>query len=398
MEWIEFRSWLRLNAKLFIGTAISMAIVVACLVAGYTLHGVAWFPLERLILLSVIVAIGTGTAFWTWTMRSVPRYPNIRMEYRQHEIERAVQSEWGKALDWLRLTVEKSEECSDILIRNTRYRLRTEKQEPSVRELVLTGMHAKVCDLSRSVADLCQRGHAEAAIMLWRSIFEIQVNMAFIEKQGTEDRAIRFQDWSRMSYLKLHAPDGEELKALANKYNGWDITRDIGWTRQKNPMGVPARAREVGYGDTRQENLTPILHIYEETNAYGHNDATAIFNDLGKNHPFAKGPSATGLDMPLCLTSLSMATINDMLVRNHSDGDKDLGWHSQVVWARQSQVPLEVAMVPERLLSRFKGFYVSTEIDLGDGITTIAVPARRGSKPEDVIREFQRRHRQQPES
>ena len=84
--------------------------------------------------------------------------------------------------------------------------------------------------------------------------------------------------------------------------------------------------------------------------------------------------------MPLCLTSLSMAMVNDTLLRNLPDVSEDLKRHAGVVWARQSQVPLEVAMVPARLLSRFGGFYVSTEIDLGDG-PVMVVPARRGSKP-----------------
>ncbi len=394
--WPEIRSFVRLNRRLIAGTGVAMTTAVLCMAAGYIAATVSQGIWVRLIIGSTALAFGVGLAFWTWTVRSVPRYPNVRMEFDQHETERAVQSEWGKALDWLRLAIEESEQCSDIVIQNARERLLKENQEISWCELVLTAMHAKVCDLSRSVADLCQRGHAEAAFMLWRSIFEIQVNMDFIAQEGTDDRATRFRDWSRMSYLKLHDPDGVEIKILNNKYEGWEVRRDVGWTRQNNTMGIPARAKELGYADKPKGNLTPLLQIYEESSAYVHNDATAILNDLSKNHPFVKGPSEAGLDMPLCLTSLSIAMVNDILVRNQPDVSEDLIRHAGVVWARQSQVPLEVAMVPERLLSRFEGFYVSTEIDLGDG-PVIAFPARRDSKPEDAIREFQRRHGQRQE-
>ena len=66
-----------------------------------------------------------------------------------------------------------------------------------------------------------------------------------------------------------------------------------------------------------------------------------------------------------------------------------LGPHLNIVGARHSQVLLEVAMVPEDLLSRFGGFFVSREVDLGGGRQIVFIPARRGSTEEDAILEFE---------
>ena len=78
-------------------------------------------------------------------------------------------------------------------------------------------------------------------------------------------------------------------------------------------MGIPARAAVVGYPTKLPGSQTPVLDIYEESNAYVHNDATAIFHDLGTNKPFEKGPSASGLDMPLCLTARSVSVVCEAL-------------------------------------------------------------------------------------
>ncbi len=185
--------------------------------------------------------------------------------------------------------------------------------------------------------------------MLWRSIFEIEVNMRYIAQDQTNARAERFQDWSRAAVLRIHAPESTELKELVSKYpspNG--LNRDIGWTSTRNPIGVPGRAREVGYPHHKIDRATPVLTMYEESSSYIHNDATAILNDLGNNHPLKKGPSTSGHDMPICLTARSIVAINDTLIENQKEAEKEsLQAGANVTRARHSQVALEVAMVPE---------------------------------------------------
>lgn len=384
------------NRRLITGTAMAMAASVVYLAAGY-LGGTVWsWGWMDLTAAGMLVSMVTLWGFGFWTVKSLPKYPTTKLEHQQVAIERAVLSEWGEAIGYLRLTIEKCEECSDRVIQHHRVRLMDDHVEPNLLQTLLIGMHAKACDLARVVADDCQRGHAEAAFATWRAIFEIQVNMAFIAADTTGETAKRFQDWSKASALRLYDPESDELKTLRKTYAGWEIDRDMGWTRKGYLMGIRTRARAIGYSDSPAVGETSILQIYQASNAYGHNDATGIFHDLGTNPPFVKGPSAAGLDMPLCLTSLSVATVTEILSKNQEDVHaNDLEPHLRTVWARQSQVPLEVAMVPKDLLSRFGGFYVSRELNLDDGRQIIFIPARRGSSVEDAVEELERRSKPQ---
>ena len=248
-------------------------------------------------------------------------------------------------------------------------------------------MQNKACNLARSVADLCQRGHAEAAFIVWRSIFEIEVNMQYIALDETETRAERFRDWGRAAYLRLNFPDSTELEALVSKYTKRNLEREIGWTRLRNPIGVPGRAKEIEYSSKQREGrATTILNMYEESNSYSHYDATAVVNDLGNNRPLNNGPSASGHDMPLCLTARSIAVINMALIDSQGESDKvNMEPMDRIVYARHSQVAWEVAMVPERLLSRFGGIDVGRDETTEDG-RNIYMPARRESTPEQIKR------------
>ena len=331
-------------------------------------------------LISALVAISFGI----WTARSTPKYPQTPLEYHQELVERAIVEEWGKAIHWLRETIATAEECSESVIEIHRQGFMNGKS-PEFRQTFLVAMHCKVCDLARAVADLCQRGHAEAAFMIWRSIFEIEVNMAFIAQEGTNDRAERFQDWAAAAFLGAQDPNNPELAKLKKKYQGWQLDRDIGWTRKNNPMGIPARAKAVGYSTSTGSKEISGLSMYSQTNAYVHSDALAILNDLSNSQPFDKGPSASGLDMPLCLTARSLSVTTDTLVSNVNEAKKTKPktYESYTYW-RHTQVLLEVAMAPERLLSRYRGFDLSFEIEGDDGRVSIFTPARRESSPEGV--------------
>ena len=207
-----------------------------------------------------------------------------------------------------------------------------------------------------------------------------------------------FRIGGRAAFLRIHAPDGSELEELITKYPSPDeLNRDIGWTRSRNPIGVPGRAREVGYPHEKTDQGTPVLNMYEESSSYTHNDAVAILNDLGNNHPFKRGPSVSGHDMPLCLTARSIVAINDTLVESQQESaEESLRAVSNITHARHTQVALEVAMVPRRLLSRFGGLDMSIEWPTEDGGTVVAVPYRRESTAEEMMRHL--RYSGQPDT
>ena len=384
----SIRAWYRRNRRLIQGSWVAGSSSMLLLSIGSTFPTVfTMLSTAQVLLLCLLISTIVALFFGSWTARSTPRYPQTPLEFHQERVERAILKEWGEAIGWLRETTAAAEETSEDLLKLQRSYLK-EGGEPSPRLTTLLALHNKACDLSRAVADLCQRGHAEAAFMLWRSIFEIEVNMRYIAKDQTNARAERFQDWGRAAFLRIHAPDGSELNELVIKYpSPNDLNRDIGWTRSRNPLGVTGRAREVGYPHEKTDRGTPVLKMYEESSSYTHNVAVAILNDLGNNHPLKRGPSVSGHDMPLCLTARSIVAINDTLVEcQHESTEWKLRTVSNIARARHSQVALEVAMVPRRLLSRFGGLDMSIEWPTEEGGTVVAVPFRRESTAEEMMR------------
>ncbi len=387
----------RRNRRLIQGCANAGSTAMLLLTIGYALATVLPVsdPLPR-IAVSLAAGLVVSFIFGWWTVRSIPRYPQTPLEYHQERVERAVVKEWGQAVGRLRESVAAAEECSLEVIQIHRRNL-DNGADGTLRETTLATMHNRLCDLARAVADLCQRGHAEAAFMVWRSIFELEVNMAYVSQDESDERAERFQDWGLAAYLRLHSPESSELESLKVKYpRPNQLEREIGWTHEHAPLGAPARARATGYADRKGVREIRALEMYEESSAYSHNDATALLNDLGNNNPFIKGPSASGHDMPLCLTanSLSIATLT--LIDGHKENERvRLNRRADLVNARSHEVLIEVAVVPERLLSRFRGFVMAFEISTEDGGTLVGIPRRRESTPEEMRRELMGHRREE---
>ena len=380
----------RRNQRLIQGCVTAGSTAMLLLSIGYALATLLPIsdPLQR-IAVSLATGLVVSFIFGLWTVRSIPRYPQTPLEYHQERVERAVVKEWGQAVGWLRETVAAAEESSVEVIEIHRRNI-DNGVENTLREITLVIMHNRLCDLARAVADLCQRGHAEAAFMVWRSIFEIEINMAYVSQDETDKRAERFQDWGLAAYLRLNSPESSELESLKVKYpRPNQLDREIGWTREHTPLGVPARARATGYADKKGSREIRMLKMYEESSAYSHNDAVALLNDLGNNRPLSKGPSVSGHDMPLCLTASSLNIATRTLANGHNETERArLMSGADTVDARSIKVYLEVAQVPERLLSRFRGFGMAFELPTEDGDTVLGIPARRGSTPEDMLREL----------
>ncbi len=323
-------------------------------------------PLQRIIIAPLVYLLVAVLLGWRLS-KLVPQYPRTPLEYAQDLVERRIIVEWGQAIHWVRETAAAAEECSEQITELDK----SQKQDgvvPTLTQLTLTALHNKVCDLSRAIADLCQRGHAEAAFMLWRSIFEIEVNMKYIAQDTSGVMAERFADWGTAAYLRLNVPYSGELVELLSKYPKQDLSSEIGWTDQSKPLGMRRRARAVGYVGKRMGSRMPMLDLYLESNSYIHNDSVAIANDLGSRPALRKGPSVSGHDMPLCLASRSLAVATRTLVAaQRKDRNEVLKKAQNLVQSRSNLVSLEVSMVPANLLSRFGGVDMMTEWSMDDG-------------------------------
>ena len=272
----NFREWHRRNYRLIYGSLNAGTMTMLLLSIGYTLP-IMLPSYGRVEAFAVNFAVGTVVAilFGLWTHRSTPRYPETPLEFYQELSERSIVKEWGEAIGWLRQTVAAAEETSAAVIQIHLERMQN-GMEDCIRQTTLLTMHNRLCSLARAVADLCQRGQAEAAFIVWRSGFEIEVNMGYVAKDESDQRAVRFQDWGRAAFLRLNAPDSSELGQLSAKYPPPnELDREIGWTRAPNPLGMRGRAIAIGYTNGSNSRNGRALAMFEESSAYAHNDAMA---------------------------------------------------------------------------------------------------------------------------
>ena len=106
---------------------------------------------------------------------------------QQKQVEKDIKKEWGKALDWLSKGVANALECWVVTLPY----YQDNRSEPGI---TLHLLHGQACKLSRAIVGHCKWGEIQSAIALWRSLFEIEVNLAFIAKDTTQkpSRAERF--------------------------------------------------------------------------------------------------------------------------------------------------------------------------------------------------------------
>ena len=401
---VNFRTAMKAHRRPITGSVVAGLLAGALLLAGYAAStssvGLPRLTWPEIISLALLIALVVALIFGWWTMRSIPRYPQNPLEYHQLEVEQDVEREWGKALGFLRGLIAQAENCSASVIEVHMKRVDSHSDASATMYAVLIAMHAKICDLARAIADLSQRGHAESALALWRSAFELEVNIAYISDKSQADPEIgeRFWDWGTITRLKFSNPNSQELAQLKSKYPGWQTDSDIGWTGAKNVMGFNRRAQAAGYQKGNRPNQYNPLDIYELANAYVHNDATAIFNDLGQNPTWSKGPSAKGLDLPIPLIASTVERATQMLIDCQDERVTEyLKTFDIFVKLCKSQVYLEASMVPERLTTQFLTLNNSITVEVEGGGERVITPMRRESDPEEVVRQITERRRRQAE-
>ena len=249
----------------------------------------------------------------------------------------------------------------------------------------------QACNLSRAIVGHCKQGDIQSAISSWRSLFEIEINMAFIAKGTTQRpcRAERFQDWSKATFFidnNLRSHDG--MIELHRKYKDWNLGNPDGWTappdNPKATLSLTERALKVGHlrGDTHNGQYSK-LDIYNLCHSYVHTNMVAMLNDpLTSKRTILDNPSPFDLDTPLCMTASSLTTVMVVFLENHQAPDKEskLSDFKRFAEIQESQVFVEVGRVRPELLSPFGGIDLSFTVQTEDGTEYTARPARRGER------------------
>jgi len=300
----------------------------------------------------------------------------------QRQVEKDIKKEWGEALDWLSKAVANSLEC---WIATSPY-YRSNRSEPGI---TLHLLYRQACNLARAIVGHCKQGDIQSAISSWRSLFEIEVNMAYVAKGTTQrpSRAERFQDWSTATYLiDNNLRSHERMIELQRKYKGWNLGNPDGWTappdNPKATLSLTERALRVGYsrGDTQKGQYSK-LDIYNLCHSYVHTNMVAMLNDpLTSGRTILDSPAPFDLDTPLCMTASSLTTVVVLFLENHQDTDQEgqLSEFKRFAEIQESQVLVEVGRVRPELLSPFGGVDLSFTVQSEDGTEYAARLARRG--------------------
>lgn len=108
---------------------------------------------------------------------------------QQKQLEKDIQGEWGKPLHWLSMAVANSMECGTTMGKLCR-------DNPSQLGSTLNMLHDQGCSLAWAIVDHCRSGEIQSAIVLWRSLFVIEVDMAYISRDITQipSRSERYHD------------------------------------------------------------------------------------------------------------------------------------------------------------------------------------------------------------
>ena len=178
-----------------------------------------------------------------------------RRNRQQRRIAKIIKREWGEALNWLSKAVGNGFECWDVAAAFCGH-----GDQPRVR--TLHTLYGRACTLAEEITDDCRRGKIQSAIKQWRSLYEVEVNMAFIARDTTQtpSRAERYEDWSKANFFLVNYRQSEEgMIELRRKYRGWHLADHDGWTAPPdNPnatLALEKRALQTGYEKNANENL-----------------------------------------------------------------------------------------------------------------------------------------------
>ena len=308
--------------------------------------------------------------------------PVVKERRRQRRrVEKAIGKEWNEALNWLGKAVANGLECWEVASEWC-------GDGSPLRTSTLHKLFGRACVLAEEITDDCRRGRIQSAIRQWRSLFEIEVNMAFIARDTTQipSRAERYEDWSKANYFLVnYRQNDERMIALCRKYRDWKLADHDGWTAPPdNPnaiLSLEKRAQQMGYerGNGQQSLYSP-LHIYTLCHSYVHNNIFAISNDaLTPNGGTRDGPTAIGLDVPLCLTAMSIRNVTRLLLASipRLQASPSGRYYGRCGDIQTDQALLEVAKVRPDSLSPLRGVDVSRTITSDDGTEYLCIPVRR---------------------
>lgn len=110
-------------------------------------------------------------------------------------------------MSWFKEKLKLREQLHDIqvaakLVRDHANELNNRKDIPLDVSEVIIFLLEETIDVYESIATLYKKGHMRSCVILSRSLFENAINLRYILKENTEQRAVNYKLFSLESYLK----------------------------------------------------------------------------------------------------------------------------------------------------------------------------------------------------
>jgi hypothetical protein len=242
--------------------------------------------------------------------------------------ERKLQSDWKKPFDLLEaflvLAYEAGEEFND------EFRQDETEQENYVLE-VLTRLHARACQISSEILVLLRSGFADGAHARWRSLHEIAVVGAFIQKHGNEmaERYLLHDNIESFKAANLHQKYHEALGDTPIPQEEYDSIKSV-YEQLISRFGNPYK-NDYGWASSALNKEKPNFSDIEENSGLDyyrpyyklashnvHANPKGLMFKLGllpeTQNLLLAGPSNTGFTDPAQGTAISLGFITIKLI------------------------------------------------------------------------------------
>lgn len=278
--------------------------------------------------------------------------------------EKRLQSDWKKPFDLLEAFLVLAYEAGEEF--NAEFRQDETERENYVLE-VLTRLHARACQISSEILVLLKSGFADGAHARWRSLHELAVVSAFIQKHGNEiaERYLLHDNIESFKAANLHQKyhealgdtpiPQEEYDSIKSVYEqlisrfGISYKNDYGWASSVLNKEKP------NFSDIEENSGLDYYRPYYKLASHNvHANPKGLMFKLGllpetKNLLLA-GPSNTGFTDPAQGTAISLGFITITLITTKPNIDNLV--LSKILLEFQSEIGEEFLKIQKEIEGR----------------------------------------------
>ena len=263
---------LRSSASLLVVGNMALA---SLLIAGtyMTVTGTNSFSTPHTFGIAALVFALVGLT--TWAASQIrPWWPNTRMSRAIESTRKSVEMEWREPFRLAEMITAIMDESVKTMASTN------DMNDPKMR--VIHGLSRQTVKNTKAALAVLQDGFPEAAICIWRTLFEARVNAGYIHKRNPRV-AGRFIDWARIDHLNRTQQQSPELQALKETWRTRMMNPDNrhGWTGNP-PEDIIQRANAIGLQYGLSVDGLNQIDVYRLANSFVHADWTVSSNPMGQ--------------------------------------------------------------------------------------------------------------------